>query len=319
MRIAIIGAGAVGCYLAARLTASGAEVELIARGAALDAIARDGVTVEGQNAVAARVAVSSIDQARAADLIVSCVKAYAIPALAPRLVDLLTPAGVWLTAVNGLPWSYGEAPLQRVDPGGRIRAEFPLRRAATCVAYLRSEVVRPGVVNFTGGKGLILGAADGDGTAMPLLAEAARAFSAAGIAASVTGDIATAIWNKLFGNIGLNPLSAITGLAADRILADRELHALLLEVTAEAMSVAAAEGATLESTAEGRVDFMRQLGGFRTSMLQDVDAGRAIELDAILGAMIEVADRRSLTVPASRRLYALVRAFAETRGLLPAS
>ncbi len=315
MRIAILGAGAIGCYFSARLSAAGADVTLIARGDALQAIARDGIRVEGQVELAVPVAVTTADDAAAVDLLVSCVKAYAVPQLASRIAALVKPGGLWLCAVNGLPWWYGDRPLAMVDPGGGIRLGCPMGQAAACVAYLRSEVVRPGVISFTGGKGLILGMADGSRHA--LLADARGSFVAAGIATTLTDDLVSAVWNKLFGNVGLNPISAITGLAADRVLADRELKALLVEITGEAMRVAEAEGARVEDSAGERVGAMTQLGAFRTSMLQDVDAGRAIELDAILGAMIEVAGRRGVEVPASRRTYALVRAFAASRGLMP--
>ena len=316
MRISILGAGAIGGYFAAKLASSGADVQVIARAETLEAIRRNGLRVEGNAEATARPMVVGIDEAQPADLIVTCVKAYSIPPLARDIARLVKPDGLWLSAVNGLAWWYGERPLESVDPGGRIRACFPVRQAASCVTYLAAEVLRPGVIAFIGGKGLILGLPDDRPS--PLLDEAARIFTAAGIASTVTDDIRSAIWNKLFGNVGLNPLTAITGLAVDALLADAELKALLTEVTAETMSVAAAEGAALEGDAEGRVAFMARLGAFRTSMLQDADAGRAIELDAILGAMIEVAGRRNVAVQASRRSYALVRAFAASRGLMPA-
>jgi len=316
MRVSILGAGAIGGYFAAQLAASGADVQVIARGETLAAIRRNGLRVEGAAEATARPMAVSIDEAPAADLLVTCVKAYSIPPLAIDIARLVQPDGLWLSAVNGLPWWYGERPLESVDPGGCIRGGYPMRQAASCVTYLAAEVLRPGVIAFIGGKGLILGLPDDRSS--PLLDEAARAFTAAGIAATVTDDIKTAIWNKLFGNVGLNPLTAITGLAADKLLADTELRALLVEITAEAMQVAQAEGAKLEMGAAERVAYMAGLGAFRTSMLQDADAGRAIELDAILGAMIEIAGRRNIAVPASCRSYALVRAFASSRGLMPA-
>jgi 2-dehydropantoate 2-reductase len=315
MRIAILGAGAIGCYFAARLGAAGTDVEVIARGETLEAIRRNGICIEGNAEITARPMAMALDEAAPADLLVTCLKAYAIPPLAADIARLIKPGGLWLAAVNGLPWWYGDRPLEAVDPGGRLRAGLPLSKAAGCVAYLAAETLRPGVVAFIGGKGLILGAPDG--RAAPLLDAAAQAFTAAGIDATVTGDIRSAVWNKLFGNVGLNPLTAMTGLTVDLFLADADLKALLLEITQEAMAVAVAEGAVLESTAAQRVAVMDRLGAFRTSMLQDAEAGRALELDAILAALIEVADRRAIAVPACRRTWALVRAFATSRGLLP--
>lgn len=316
MRISILGAGAVGGYLAARLAARGADVQVIARGETLEAIRRNGIRIEGNADVHARPAAAmTIAEATPADVVVSCVKAYAVPALAADIARLVAPGGLWIGAVNGLPWWYGALPLDAVDPGGRIRAGFPMANAAVAVAYLAAEVLRPGVIAFIGGKGLILATPDNRSDAV--LASMAQALTDSGIDTTVTADAASAIWNKLFGNVGLNPLTALTGLPVDRLLADHELRAMLTEVTAEAMTVAAAEGAKVEMSAEDRVAFMQRLGAFRTSMLQDADARRAIELDAILGAVLECGARRGIAMPASRRTYALARAFASSRGLLP--
>ncbi len=215
MRISILGAGAIGCYFAARLAASGAEVQVIARGETLEAIRRNGVRIEGNADVSARPMALAIGDARPADLLVTCVKAHALPQLAPSIARLVKPDGLWLCAVNGLPWWYGEPPLTAVDPGGCIRAGFPVDRAASCVAYLAAEVLRPGVIAFVGGKGLILGTPNDRPSA--LLDEAAHSFTAAGITSSVSDDIRSAIWNKLFGNVGLNPLTAMTGLSVDKV------------------------------------------------------------------------------------------------------
>jgi 2-dehydropantoate 2-reductase len=316
MRISILGAGAIGCYLAGRLGAAKATVSVIARGAALDAIRRDGIHVEGQVSAHARIPAATIADAAAADLLVCCVKGYAVGELAPHITRLVAPGGLWVCVMNGIPWWYGDKALEAVDAGGRIRASFPVARTAGCVAYLRSEVLRPGVVAVTGGTGLVLGMPDG--SMPPLLTHFAEACSAAGIASKTTDDIRSAVWNKLFGNAGLNPLSAITGFTIEQLLADRELKRLLAEIVSETMTVARAESCKVESDAGQRINAMVPLGAFRTSMLQDVDAGRRIELDSILGAMIEIAGRRGVDVPASRRLYALTRAFALSRGLLPA-
>ena len=316
MRISILGAGAIGAYLAGRLgAAGGGEVHVIARGAALAAIERDGIAVEGTVAVRAKVSASRIDQAPPADVLISCVKAFAVPDLSAHVKHLVKPDGLWVCVVNGIPWWYGAAPANSVDPGGRIRASFPVARTAGCVAYLRCQVRQPGVVVFSGGSGLIMGLPER--SMPPLLDQCAARFVAAGIPAKTTDDIKTAVWNKLFGNVALNPLSAITGFTIRQLLEDPDLNGLMTEMISEAMALADAEGAKAESDPCQRVQAMVALGPFRTSMLQDVDAGRPIELDGILGAMIEVADRRGIDVPACRRVYALARAFASSRGLMP--
>lgn len=315
MRISILGAGAIGCYLAAQLHASRADVEVIARGATFDAIRRDGIRIEGQIALDARVAVTTIEASAPADILITCLKAYAIPGLSASIGKLVKPHGLWICAVNGLPWWYGNRRLDAVDPSGVIRATFANERTAGCVAYLASEVLSPGVISFNSGKGMIVGMADGSGSSR--LDATAHAFTAAGIPTSVTSDIRSAVWNKLFGNVGLNPLTALTGLTTDLLLSDPELKALLTETIAEAMTVARAEGVEVESDAARRVAFMDRLGAFRTSMLQDADASRPLELDAILGAMLEIAARCNIDVPACRRLYAITAAFARSRGMMP--
>jgi 2-dehydropantoate 2-reductase len=315
MRISILGAGAIGCYFAGRLGQAKADVHVIARGATLDAIRRDGISIEGHVTAHVRPPASTIEEAPAADLLVSCVKAYTIPHLAPHMARLVKPGGLWVCMVNGIPWWYGDRPLDTVDRGGRIRDSFPIARTAGCVAYLRSQTLRPGAVEFTGGTGLIVGMPDG--SIPQLLAEAAIHFTAAGIATRATDDIRSAVWNKLFGNVAVNPLSALTGCTVAQLLEDRELRKVLAEVIGETMKVARAEHCAVESDVVQRIQAMAPLGAFRSSMLQDVDTGRPLELDGILGAMIGVAGRCGIEVPASRRLYALVQAFAANRGLMP--
>ncbi len=315
MRISILGAGAIGCYFAAQLHASGADVEVIARGATLDAIRARGITIEAQTGTHVRVPACAIEDARTTDVLISCVKAYAIPSLGRDIARLVTADGIWLCTVNGLPWWYGDSPLNTVDPLGQLRAQFPIARAAGCVAYLASEITAPGVVSFNSGKGLIAGMADSSSSTR--LEGVARILTDAGIATSTTSDIRSAVWNKLFGNVGLNPMSALTGCTVDQLLADPELKDLLVDVITEAMAVARVEGAVVESDAVRRVAFMARLGSFRTSMLQDAQAGRPLELDAILGAVLEVAARRRVDVAASRRLYALAAPFARSQGLMP--
>ncbi len=315
MRISILGAGAIGCYFAGQLQASGADVEVIARGVNLDAIRARGIRVTGHVEHDVKVQVALSTHARPADLLVSCTKAFALPALGPDIARILAPGGLWVCMVNGIPWWYGDQPLQSVDPGGLIRAAVSPTRTMGCVAYLRSTLLEPGVAEYTGGKGLVVGMPDR--TMPPLLQATADIFTRAGIATTTTPDIRSAVWNKLFGNVVMNPLSAITGLSIEGLLADAELRRLLAEVIKEAMRVATAEGDKVETDVAQRLAYMVPLGAFRTSMLQDVDAGRPIELDAILGAMLEVAGRRAVDVPASRRLYAMVAAFARSRGLMP--
>lgn len=326
MRIVIIGAGAIGCYLAAKLTAAGADCVLVARGGAQDAIAAGGIAISGSEQLTARPRLAAgIEEAGPADLVISAVKAFALGDIAPAIAAILKPGGAWLVGINGLPWWYGEGlagplaglHLETLDPGRRIAAAIGPGRTLGAVLYLRSETIEPGVIRFSGGRGLMIGEPSGAST--PRLAQAVAALNGAGIATSATTDIRSAVWNKLFGNVALNPLTAMTGLTVDRLLTEPALRAFLAEVMAEAQAIAVAAGATIEMDVAARIAFMAPLIGFRTSMLQDADAGRPLELAAILGAVVELADRLGQPAPKARLLHALAGSFARHRGLVPTS
>ncbi len=278
MRVAIVGAGAVGCYLAAKLATSGADVVLLARGAALETVRSRGIEVQGREQIVARLrTAASAEEAGPVDLAVGCVKAYSIPGIAPMVARLITPAGAWLCAANGLPWWYGE------------NLSGPLAGLSLRSVDSRSE----------------------------RLEKTVRLFRSAGLAAEATADIRGAVWSKLYGNVSLNPLSAITGLTVDCILAEPTLRSFLVNVVEEVRHLAAEVGCPPEVTAEARVAQMATLGAFRTSMLQDSAAGRSLEHDAIIAAVVELGQRVGVAMPETGLLCALVRSFAETRGLLP--
>jgi 2-dehydropantoate 2-reductase len=322
MRIGILGAGAIGRYLAARLEAAGADATLVARGAQLEAIQTRGIRIIGHQALEVRPrVVSSAERAGACDLVIGCVKAYSLPGAVGGIAQMMGKQGRWLCIVNGIPWWYGAGAtgalagvgLASVDPGGRIAAAVPPSRVLGAVAYLRCAVPGPAIVEFTGGTGLVIGAAEGPLPA--IAAEAARTLSVAGVPTRTTGDIRTAVWNKLFGNVALNPLSAVTGLTVDRLLAMPEHRAVLAAVGAETARLAEAVGCRPEGSVEDRLGAMETLGAFRTSMLQDADAGRPLELSAIIDAVVEIARRVGIPLPTTERLAAEARAFAQARGL----
>ncbi len=327
MRIAIVGAGAVGGYLAAKLAAAGARVELVARGPQLEAVRASGLRVIGADNLTARLpAVERIADLAPCDLLITAVKAYAIPAIAPAIARALgSSGGAWLCAVNGLPWWYGEGidgpladiALAAVDPGGAIRAAVPAGRTLGCVVYMRSEVTEPGVVHFSGAKGLILG--EPAGPVSPRAEAAVAAFRTAGLTASATPDIRTAVWNKVFGNVALNPLSALTGLTADRLLADPGHRTTIADVVGEAQALAHRLGCPPDMEVAPRLEVMASLGPFRTSTLQDAEAGRPLEHEAIIGAVVEIARRVGHPVPATERVYGDISQYARSRGLVPSA
>lgn len=322
MRIIVVGAGAVGCYIAAKLARAKLDVLLVARGEALEAVRAHGVTVEGAETFSTPVPVAATAETPApADIVIGCVKAHAIADAAPLIARLLKPEGAWICGQNGVPWWFADGPettrarlvLDSADPGGRIAAAVPKSQTIGAVMYLRSTVKAPGTIDFGGGRGLIIG--EIDGTRSDRANAAADVLNVAGVACQVTNDIRSTVWGKLLGNVSLNPLTALTGLTVDRLLAEPRLAAFLLATVEEAHRVATAAGAVLDVTPSQRVATMEQLKGFRTSMLQDADAGRMLELDAILAAPVEIARRLGIPVPGLELLLALTTAFAETRGL----
>lgn len=324
MRVAVIGVGAIGGYLAARLTVAGINPVLVARGRQLAALREKGLRVVGRDVLEVRPRVAaSAAEAGPCDLVVCCIKAHGLSAAPPDIARLMGDRGRLLQIANGIPWWYGAGALgplrgvrlESVDPGGRIAAAIDVRRVIGSAAYLRCAAPEPGVTEFIGGRGLLIGAI-GAGEAVDLDSVLAM-FAAAGVPTRATPDIRTVVWNKLFGNVGLNPLSAVTGLTVAELLADPGHRATLVAVGAEANAVARAAGCEPESSADERVAGMAELGAFRTSMLQDADAGRPLELAAIIDAVVELAGKLAVPVPVMSRLAANATEFARGRGLLP--
>jgi 2-dehydropantoate 2-reductase len=323
MSIIVLGAGAVGCYVAAKLARAGADVVLIARGPALEAIASGGIAVVGEESFRTEVRTTAIEAAEPAELLIGCLKAHSIPAAAPEIARLLKPHGMWVPIQNGIPWWFcagTEGPLaglalDSIDPERAISTRVPLERVAGAVMYVRSEIEAPGTIRYGGGKGIIVGEPGGGiSTRVRALADL---LNSAGLACSTTDAIRSAVWNKLFGNISLNPLTTITGTTVDRLLAEPRLVAFLVATIEEAQRVATAAGAVPEVEPAARVEMMMPMKGFRTSMLQDADAGRPLELDAILKAPVEIARRLGVLAPGLELLLALTTAIAESRGLRP--
>jgi 2-dehydropantoate 2-reductase len=323
MRVLVIGAGAVGGWLAGVLARGGAEVALLARGAALAAIRADGLTlIEGDRRTAFALPASD----RAAELpqpdaVVLAVKTYgfadAAAAAAPALRHGSREGPLLVTAMNGLPWWFLDglagplegARLDSIDPGGRAAALLAGARPVAAVVHASTRVEAPGVVRVVGTDRLILGEPDG-GTSPPT-AELARLATAGGIACTVTPDIRTEIWSKLWGNASMNPVSAIVRRSAHGLFGDPRLTELLATLMQELARVGDRLGLTLPMTVEERLAVAARLGDFRTSMLNDAEAGRPLEVDGLLGVVVELAEKLSEPVPASRAVYALARAIGQ--------
>ncbi|KWE59854.1 2-dehydropantoate 2-reductase [Burkholderia ubonensis] len=294
VRATVVGVGAIGGLLAAALARAGMRVSAYARGATLDALKAHGVRVLDETGAMSSVPIDASDDAAALgvqDYVVIALKAQALPDLAARLAPLVGPRTVLVAAMNGLPWwfTHGLAgpldgvPLEAVDPGGVVSAALPPAQAIGCVVHLSSSTDAPGIVRRGRGNRLIVGAPD------PARDAAASRFAAAlaagGFDVETTPQIRTEIWAKLWGNMNMNPLSALTGSTADRLLDDPCTHALALRMMEEAAAIGAKLGLDTGVSAPERMAVTRRLGAFRTSMLQDFEAGRSLEIGPILGLL----------------------------------
>jgi 2-dehydropantoate 2-reductase len=324
MRVCIVGAGAIGGFIGARLAAHGeTEVSALARGATLDALRTHGWRLDSADGPVRAAARASDDPAALGpqDLVVIAVKGPALPALAPRLAPLLGPDTVVLPAMNGVPWWFCrhlpgfEAPLDSVDPGGLIAAALPLHRVVGCVVHASTSTPEPGRVLHRMGRGLIVGEPAGGHSER--VARLAGLLGAAGFEATPSDDVRADIWYKLWGNLTANPMSAVTGATVDRVLADPLLLAWCSGAMREAAAVGEAIGCPVAQTPEDRHAITARLGAFKPSMLQDVEAGRPIELDGIVTVVHEIAHRAGVPTPQIDALLGITRLFARVRGLYP--
>lgn len=323
MRIGVVGLGAVGGFLAARLAAAGHEVSALARGATLAAVRTHGLRVQQQDGLV-RAAVAVSDDPRALgtqDLVIVALKAPALAAAAESIAALRAPGGVVMPAMNGVPWWFlgtrdNAVPLASVDPQGRIAAALPLDHVLGCVVHFASSSPEPGIVRHGFGERLIVGEPRGGASART--AAVVAALAAAGLRAEASDDIRRDIWFKLWGNMTMNPVSALTGATADRILDDPLVAAFMERAMAEAAEIGARIGCPIAQSGRERMAVTRELGAFKTSMLQDAEAGRALELDALVTAVHEIGERVGLPMPNIGALLGLTRLMARQRGLHPA-
>jgi 2-dehydropantoate 2-reductase len=321
VKIVIAGAGAIGGYIGARLARAGGDVVLFARGPHLQAMRERGVRVisaDGDFEVKPAVTgdLSTIGQA---DVVVLGVKAHGLTALAPQLRPLFGPETVVVSTQNGIPWWYfqgtgGEREawrLERVDPGGAIAAAIEPRRVVGSLAYFATEIVEPGVIRHTEGNRISLG--EPDGSRSDRCRALAEALIAAGFRAPVTTRFRTEVWVKLLGNVAFNPVSALTGGTLEELVRHPDTSAVIREVMAETEAVAARLAITLPISIDQRMAGAEKVGAHKTSMLQDLEAGRPMELDAIVGAVVELGDRLGVPLPSTRTVYACAKLLDENR------
>jgi 2-dehydropantoate 2-reductase len=315
-RIAVVGAGAIGGWIAAKLALSGENVRILARGETLEALRRDGLRLtEGESASVAEVPASDDPAALGEqDWVILAVKAPALSNAAEAAMPLVGPETRIVPMLNGVPWWFTGEPLASVDPGGRIAAALPQAQVVGCVVHASCSRPAPNHVAVKHADKLILGEPAGGTSAR--IDELAARFEQAGIRVERSDNVRRAIWYKLWGNATINPLSALTRSTADRLLAEPALRAWMLEAMAELAAIGAAIGCPIAESGEDRMAVTARLGAFKTSMLQDVEAGRAIELEALLGAPREIAARAGVPTPQLDRLYAQTRLMAEGLELL---
>ena len=325
MKVCVVGAGSIGATIGARLAAVGQQVCLIARGSHLQAIKSEGlqfIDQVGSRSGAYRLPASAEpSDFGPQDLVVIALKAYSVPAMLPRLAPLLDARTVVLPALNGLPWWYfyrSGGPhegmrLRSLDPDGTMDRALDCARVIGCVVHLAAEVPQPGWVQHTAGRRLIIG--EPDGSDSDRLHRIEAALRAADFDCEVSGQIRRDLWTKLIGNLSFNPVAALTGYRMDQICGDDEVLDVIRAVLREGMEVARRLDVTIGVTVEQRIDIARQLGGARISMLQDMEQRRPLELAAIVGAVIELAELTGTPVPSTRALHALVQARARVLGI----
>jgi 2-dehydropantoate 2-reductase len=324
-RVCIVGAGAIGGFIGTRLAAAGrAQVSVLARGATLQALRQHGWrlnTAAGLLQTPAHASDSAAELGEQ-DLVVIAVKGPALPQMAQGIAPLLGPQTMVLPAMNGVPWWFclgvpgvGNGALQSVDPGGQIAAAIAFDRVLGCVVHASAATQEPGLVQHRAGQGLIVGEASGGHS------ERAQAvvdlLVHAGFDATVADNVRQDIWYKLWGNLTMNPVSAITGATIDGVLGDPLVRAFCSATMAEASDIGARIGCPIAQSPEDRHAITAKLGAFKTSMLQDVEAGRPIELDTIVGAVHEIGSRLSLPTPNIDALLGLSRLFGRAHGLYP--
>ncbi len=316
MRICIVGAGAVGGYIASRLATSGAaDTSVLARGATLAALRARGLRLEapGEASTVAVRAAGSAAELGPQDVVVLAVKAQSAPAAVASMAALLGPSTVVLPAQNGVPWWFFEGfggpcagrHLDSVDPGGAMAAAVPVSQVIGTVVHLSCGSPAPGVVRHVGGDRLILG--EPSGAESGRLRAVCAVLRTAGFRIDVSDSIRTAAWYKLWGNLTMNPVSALTGATSGQILDDDLVGGFCAAAMLEAREIGARIGCPIEESPADRFAVARLLGDFRTSMLQDAEAGRPLELDALTGAVREIGALVGVPTPYIDTLHGLSR------------
>jgi 2-dehydropantoate 2-reductase len=312
VRFVVLGAGAIGAYVGAALSRGGADVTLIARGAHLEAMRSGGVRVmspRGDFSAHPR-ATDDLAAVTDADVVFVALKAYSLTDIAPRLGSLLAPGAAAVWAQNGIPWWYFQSlpdppsggGLESVDPGGVIARSIRPEHNVGCVAYCSTEIIEPGVIRHIEGTRFTIGEPDGSTT--DRCKAISEAFAAGGLRAPVEARLRDQIWLKLVGNVAFNPVTALTRATLGELGTVHEMRDLLRAIFAECAMVADRLGIRFPVSLDRRLEAGIAVGDHKTSMLQDLEAGKRLELDCMTGAVTELAERLGVDVPHVRTIHA---------------
>ena len=325
MKVCIYGAGAIGGLFGVRLAKGKQEVSVVDVGPTLKAIQKHGLRVQtgGQMISAEVMATSDPASLGPQDVVIIAVKGPTLKFIAPKIGSLLGPDTVILTAMNGVPWwffqgfggDYSGTRLESIDPDGTIAASIPAGRVIGCVINLSCSLIEPGVVNHVSGNKLTIG--EPNNTESQRVRDLGNLLTDAGFEVTVSPSIQKDIWFKLLGNMTHNPISALTGATMDRILNDPLTSDLCIRIMTEAGDVGRKFGCGMNETPQERNEKTRTLGAFKTSMLQDVEAKKAVELDALIGVVSEIGKKVGVATPFTDALFGLARVEAQVLGLYP--
>jgi 2-dehydropantoate 2-reductase len=321
VKFLIVGAGAVGAYIGAMMSRQGYDVTLHARGPHLRAMQEKGVRVisADDDFVAHPRLVADLKDAGPMDVVFLCVKAHGLPPVAQHLAPVLGPETAVVSTQNGIPWWYFQGDggplagtrLERVDPGGVVSQAIEARRVIGSLIYFATEIIEPGVVKHNEGNRMSLG--EPDGSRSERIKKIAEALIASGLRAPVTTHLRSEIWVKILGNVAFNPIIALTGATLAQILTNPETTNLVRNIMQETEALTEKLGVKMQVSIDQRMAGAAKVGEHKTSMLQDLEAGRPLELEAIVGAVLEVGERIALPMPHTRSVYACTKLLAERR------
>jgi 2-dehydropantoate 2-reductase len=320
MNITIIGAGAIGGHIAAKLAAAGERVMVVARGEHLKAIRERGLKLKenGEEIVARVEATDRIEDAGGADLVVLGVKAHQLTPIAAEVASIVTPSTTLMMTQNGMPWWYfykHGAPhegvqLESVDPGGVIARYLPIDAVVAAISYQAAEIESPGVIRHIEGHRVPVAEIDGQKTER--IRALSELFTRAGFKSPVLTDVRSEIWMKLWGNLTFNPISALTHATLEDLCRFPQTRGLATAMMREAQAVGEAFGIRFRLSIEKRIAGAESIGAHKTSMLQDIEHGRATEIDALLGSVIELARLVNVPTPHLEAVYAVTKLLGET-------